>query len=1366
MRNCRPIQYISGLFRHICAGVAFAVVCVFMTINAGAVEFKNHKRLGLRQGLSTSYVSRVVQDNDGVMWVGTDIGLFSFDGHSFRQYTHENSGIAGHTVSALYHDRNSDKLWVGTKSGICRIDCRSRVVETDVLSDSAGIFNMAHIAPASDGGIWLVNHYYTIVHLDKEGKETVYDSRKIEGLPKTFTCAVDDGKGHLVIAHNNEGVSMLDISAGKVRNYSYMRDPKNGVPQGTVHSVFIDSHKNIWLTSNHGLSLFIPEREEFHTFRHDPENPASIAGDRVFSVYEDSKGLMWVGCDMGRVSIFNPGDLTADNPANLKFRNFSVGKGGRGIANGNVRSIFEDSFGNMWMCNYGAGLEFISHMQSPFRTLPYFSAPTAGLDNKVIWSVFADKDGATLLGATNSIGVYRNGKIEDVIDLSSVISHPFARVTTLGRAGDELLAGFYDDGMLRLDRSTHRLDRIDLGKPDVGVNVIFNDPCGGTLIGCSEGIFKYDRGKATYLGLPNRLMGNVSVTGIARDRSNRLWVGTFGNGVFIFDGTFGKALHIGAGSMGSATVNSLYLDSKGWMWIVTNKSLCVVKDPDRNAAVALLRHSSSSLSDNLRAIAEDASGRIWFSTDTGVHVWISGKNEFMSFPSEFVLPNFNDRAAACDSSGNMIFAGGTGACMFSPDFIHDQRKAGKVRIVECLGIDGGNDTRRDYYAGKDIRIDHGSSVSIVFTIADYAKTPFVEYAVMLEGADSEWSHPSHDNYVVYRNLSPGKYNFKVRARMPNEAWDDVSLASVDLTVMPPVWNTWWANAIYITIIAAGIFLWIRCYKRRVNRRTQLEMERKNDVDKMELNEERLRFYTNITHELRTPLTLILGPLEDLVADGSVPDQFKEKIKIIHVSALRLLSLINQLLEFRKMDTHNRRLHVCRRNLADYVTEIWLRYKELNRNSKVRYVIDVDKEAGDYDLYFDPEVIFTILNNLLSNAVKYTPKGTITLSIGRSCDNGSRYVTISVADTGYGIEPQALPYIFDRYYQAAGKHQASGTGIGLALVKSLSDLHEGIMEVESTPGKGTVFTLKLLEDNTYPSALHSVSSPDEETDGEAGVDDGGNDSRPLVLVVEDNADIREYICSSLGKTYRVIEASDGKEGFEAAVGSDPDVVVTDLMMPVMDGLEMLAKIKKDIRTSHIPVVLLTARDSLQDRERGYDCGADSYLTKPFSAKLLLSRINNILAMRSQLASRLTSVEVEENIKVLPDSDDERQAVVPEIRLGKFDREFLDKFTALVDANLTKPELDMTFMQENLNMSHSTLYRKIKGLTGLSGKEFIRKLRLRHSVEMLADGYQVSEAAYESGFNDMGYFRACFKEEYGMSPSQYAKTLRAKPEIPPV
>lgn len=534
------------------------------------------------------------------------------------------------------------------------------------------------------------------------------------------------------------------------------------------------------------------------------------------------------------------------------------------------------------------------------------------------------------------------------------------------------------------------------------------------------------------------------------------------------------------------------------------------------------------------------------------------------------------------------------------------------------------------------------------------------------------------------------------------------------------------------------------------------MERRKSIDEQQLNNERLRFYTNITHELRTPLTLILGPLEDLVADKQFPDVYKKRIKMIHSSALRLLNLINQILEFRKTETQNRRLAVAKGQISPVVTEIGLRYKELNHNEKVSIKLNIDNIP---EIYFDSDIIHTVLNNLLSNAVKYTPEGSIDLTLKTIKINDEDLVEISVADTGYGIDQKALPHIFDRYYQAEGKHQASGTGIGLALVRSLSELHEGSLSVDSEVGKGTVFTFRLKVNNTYPNALHKESSPHVEKIEEQPAEEITN-KQPVVLVVEDNDDIREYIESSLSPKYSVITAINGQEGVDLAKKYIPDAIISDIMMPVMDGMELCKTVKEDINTSHIPVILLTAKDSIQDKEAGYEIGADSYLTKPFSAKLLISRIHNILESRRMLASIISAhvkgADAVASDTVTIEKTDPKESA-PALSLSKLDEAFIQKFTKIVEDNLTMSELDMAYMQDALNMSHSTLYRKLKGLTGMSGNEFIRKIRLKRGYELLKEGCNVSEAAYSCGFNDVGYFRNCFKDEYGMSPSQFIKQL---------
>ena len=537
------------------------------------------------------------------------------------------------------------------------------------------------------------------------------------------------------------------------------------------------------------------------------------------------------------------------------------------------------------------------------------------------------------------------------------------------------------------------------------------------------------------------------------------------------------------------------------------------------------------------------------------------------------------------------------------------------------------------------------------------------------------------------------------------------------------------------------------------------LEKKNHEQEQELNQERLRFYTNITHELRTPLTLILGPLEDMQKDQSLPARQAQKLSVIHQSALRLLNLINQILEFRKTETQNKKLCVCKGNIAPLIYETGLKYKELNQKTKIDFRIQIEKE--EMLLFFDKEIVTIILDNLISNAIKYTEQGRITLSLYQTMRNEVAYTEIKVSDTGYGISAEALPHIFDRYYQESGSHQASGTGIGLALVRNLVELHEGEIRVESTQNEGSSFYISLLTDNIYPNALHADSTEQAEKEEEVqnvssdDVQDAAMDSgKPILLIVEDNEEIQNYIAESFSDSFEVITANNGEEGKQQALSRIPDIIVSDIMMPVMDGITLCRQLKDDVRTSHIPIILLTAKDSLQDKEEGYEVGADSYLTKPFSASLLRSRINNLLESRKKLVAQFQS-------QPTPSSHadiNEKRTMITEA-LSKLDNEFIGKITQLIEENLSSEKIDITYLSDKMCMSGSTLYRKMKALTGLSTNEYIRKVKMENAERLLLEGkYNISEIAYKVGMNSSGYFRQCFKDEFGVSPSDYLKQIK--------
>lgn len=791
-------------------------------------------------------------------------------------------------------------------------------------------------------------------------------------------------------------------------------------------------------------------------------------------------------------------------------------------------------------------------------------------------------------------------------------------------------------------------------------------------------------------------------------------------------------------------------DSRKRILVATREGIIIFKDVSQPNIFVSFGAKEGLENTQVRAIQEDHDGYIWISTNGGISRLDEKNKRFYNYNYHDGIPmgDFMDGSTCITPDGTLFFGSQNGACYFNPRELSSPREVSPVTITQFFIYNKQTESRDTRLpvpiSNRIVELPYNQNTfNISFNVLDYTQSSQVEFSYMLEGLENAWYSTQGDNQVTFRNIPHGNYVFKVKTRFRNQEWNE-NAAQLTVVIAPPLWLTWYAKLGYVILFIFALYALLRFYKRKLDLESSLEVERKQSLNKQELNEERLRFYINITHELRTPLTLILGPLEDLLSDATLSPKHANKISIIHDSATRLLNLINRILEFRKTETQNRKLSVAKGDLGQLVQEVGLRYKELNPNNKVNYHIHIETE--DTEIFYDADMITIILDNLMSNAAKYTSEGDITLSLRSVEENQIKYTEISVSDTGHGIDAEALPHIFDRYYQAKSKYQASGSGIGLALVKGLSELHEGILKVESAVDTGTTFTLRLLTENTYPNAIHAQHDMEKKPMDaeETTITDTPTENHPIVLVVEDNADIREYIRSSFTDIYEVITAKDGKEGWELAQVRIPNIIVSDIMMPVMDGIELCKRIKEDMRTSHIPVILLTAKDSLQDKEEGYASGADSYLTKPFSAKLLHSRINNLLETRKKIASLLA----------LADTQPKQESAVSS--LNKLDNEFLQKITQIIEENLEMEKMDIAFIADKMCMSHSTLYRKIKGLTDMSANEFIRKVKMRKGVELLMSGqYTISEIAYMIGFSSVAYFRQCFKDEYGMSPSDYVK-----------
>lgn len=1322
------------------------------------------KNLGLKEGLSNGFVNDMIIDGQGFIWAATESGLTRIAGTKCTIFKNNNSNIDNDGIMGLYYNKESNSIWILFKNGhIDVFDCKTQ--QFIHFTQKIPKKSVADIKGAADGGIWIAYYDGTIQHYTpKNQKFSTISNKRLPNIKNGIRSITDDGNDHLYIGLRIEGLYVYNLRTQKTKYFRHNPNDPQSLPGDNVRSICIDHAKNIWVGTNLGLGLLDPFTGKFKVFKHIANNPASLAGDNIHQIIEMNDRTLWIASDIGGISVL---DLNLyKNPLTEELKFSQITKENSGLSSNNNRRIIQDSFGNIWIANYSMGIDFIAKSAASINTLQYM-----GKALEEVTGLYCDHQGNLWIGRDNLMSLYQNGKLMQTWNFSSYLSNSSSSIYVFeeDKKGN-IWCGTSDNGVLKFNPHTHSFTRINYAQ-NLDVHALCENAQGKMWVGTEAGIFSVENDKINKEQELNRQMGNnpTIIYSIKEDNYGQIWIGTLDRGVFVFSKQMKLIVHLTEKNLlATNSINHIIKDADGGIWMATMRGLAYVQNPLQPGAIKNYDERYGIKDSHIRAISQDKQGNIWVSMFSGIACLNIHKQRFYNYDYESGIPtsNFVEASAVTTPDGTIYFGSPGGICFFNPQQLTEPKAVSPIQIINCERVGKLSDqfASRLISPNKEgiICLSHDDNTfKINFTIKDFSQEGNVEYSYMMKGLDDQWYETEGDNEVTFRNLKPGDYTFIIRAKLKNQDWEDASTAEMKVVVNPPLWLTWWAKLCYVLLIMGILGYFFRSYQKQLLLRNSLVQEKWESKQRQQVNEERLRFFTNITHELRTPLTLILGPLEDLMEDKEIAERVHHKIGCIHASAERLLNLINDILEFRKTQTQNRKLTVAKANLGAFVREIGVRFKDLNQNSRLNIRLNI--KTGVPELYFDSEVINTVINNLMSNAIKYTPEGSITLSLTMPEDNT---VAIAVEDTGYGIDKDALPHICDRYYQENGNHQASGTGIGLALVKSLATLHQAVLTVESEKGRGSKFTFSLRADRTYPEALHKDDNQDLATaenaeENETTSKEPTEDIRPLLLIVEDNADIRLYIEESLHEDYRIIQACNGREGMEQAFSKVPDIIVSDIMMPEMDGIKMTHILKEDIRTSHIPIILLTAKTSINDQEEGYDSGADSYLTKPFSAKLLHSRIRNILSGRRRLADYI----VQKNISQFETSADEQQTSpkateekedAMTCQISNLDKKFLEKLNKLIENHISTDDLDMAFMTDKMAMSHSSFYRKVKALTGMSANEYIKKAKLRHSMTLLKKGeYSIAEVAILAGFNNLGNFRESFKREFGKSPSEILK-----------
>ncbi len=1315
----------KNAIKSICSALLFGIFSVGNAVAGVRNEQDSKVWIQLDDGLTNNYIMSLSEDRYGGLWIGTEEGMNRFDGVDIRNYMKNSGVLTGNEINKILLDRFSDKVWVATqRAGISVYDFHEG--KTWSLRYGEGMWlslpsdEVTDIEQDESGRIWFTTYTKGAGCYDPaEETITVYDPSNVEGMDHSYFRALELGPdGKIYLASYGGGVTVLDPGARTAVRYRHVPGDPNSLPSNQIGCLYKDCDNNIWVGTRAGLALFRPVTMDFHIFNH--KNTGLPDGFIMSVLVTSEKELL--------VSPGYNGLWRMDISSGIYGQKFERVPDIEELNNASIRAMHKDGFGNLWIGSYGHGLLCCRKDHSKFTVISDMPENSITcLEFSADGNLIAGTDGG---GLNVFDGELRMTKVSDekIFDRSIFSIHQ-------GSDG-KVWVGSFNKPVVVTDCSLS-------GKFEIQIPEVRDFQEQGDImwvVSGLRGLYAVDKKTYKEIGryaapdhFPDNYLRNIVI-----DNDGNIWIGTLRCGLFVFDSEMNSiALYNADSGLPSNTVNHLMLDRKGNVWAATAEGLVRFKDAVGDEYEQIDFHSKIR-SENIKAVAEDEKGMIWFSTSVSICWYDPNTNSIREFDhrSRLADGNYAPAAVAADGEGKLCFGSTKGLTLFSPEDIYVSSGSPSLHFSEMnlFDTDEPLENRNEtlILAGREsVTLKHWqNNFTVSFAVDNFGISDVVEYSYKVEGRDNKWYPVDNQNEVTFRQLDPGRYKLLVRSRMQNEEWNG-KLIALDITVTPPFYASHIAVAIYVIIFIILLFLIAHYYKIRLSHKNELILEKETIARIKEVNEERLRFYTNITHELRTPLTLIIGPLEDLAKDMSLPEKSRQKVSVVLKNSQILMELINKLLAFRKAETHNVQLRPVYADLSKTVEDVSLIFSEANTNRNVELVFEIEKGVMTR---FDSELLATILRNLLSNAMKYTSSGYVKVSLKRIWVDNEGYADISVEDSGKGISKDNLEKIFDRYYQVAG--QAYGSGIGLSLVKKYVKLHGGRIIVESELGKGSTFTVRLpmlpfAEEESELAASMTVAD-------EA-------DKRPQVVVVDDNDDIRKYVKGILIDQFDVYTAKNGAEGLKLIGMHIPDLVITDIMMPVMDGIQLCANIKKDLRLSHIPVILLTAKDTIEDRSEGYEAGADSYISKPFTSGIIRARVSNLIESRKKIMAQFAAA--------IPEN---KEIEVARSNYATIDNEYLKKITELIEENISSENLDVLWLADEMNMSPSTLYRKLKGLVGISANEYIRKIRMRKAATMLASGqYNVSETSWNVGISSMIYFRQCFKEEYGVSPSEYRK-----------
>nr|WP_172623074.1 two-component regulator propeller domain-containing protein [Flavisolibacter ginsenosidimutans] len=1321
-------------------------------------------------------MTSILQDKNGFMWIGTRGGLQRFNGYEMKLLKNDfgsDKNLLSQSIEVLQNGRENN-IWIGTKSGgLSEYNLSTgKITNYDSAGRTIRDFNSDYVLSLfdADADRLLIGTWKGFAFLNKKkGQFTVVNSDW-----KTFDIQSDRTGGYWLAT--SAGLRHLNSNLENDGSYNF------GFTGIDVTSIVVDRRENVlWLgTWQQGLIYFNPVTKQTLIYKHEDGNEQSLSSNNTYKILQDSNGAIWVGTWGGGLNLFDKASKT--------FKKIHLNIPGINTTDNQIiLSIRETQPGLLWVGTDGTGFFKLDINQKKFLNIGFNNEHNPFNGSTHIIGTFVDPYNKLWIGRKGGQIKYSSNwdgnqqpALHDLLFANS--SKTIYEARAFLQTGDYLWIAT-NQGLVRVVNRGNLLGKPEVFLPDKNdsfaisgrkLDDIKQDASGKIWIGTQEkglsAIVGFDKANKplfkNYLhkyGEQNAIQ-NERVSCLLVDSKDRLWFGTY-KGLHLYNRAnddFKNFVQTNdpRTSISNNTVLCLAEDDAGNIWAGTQFGLNkITVDATGQLLVKRFTTKEGLPSDYIHAVRPDKNGIVWVSTNKGIIKINSVTGAINVFDKRDGIQSdiFSENASFRDKQGRFFFGGVEGLTYFHPDSIKINSFTPPLFFTN-LSINNqpyefgkANDAtsvlNKPFEETESITLNDNQNIfSIQFAALDFHAPDKNDYMYKLEGFNKDWVYTGNERQVSFTNLKPGTYYLKVKATNSDKLWN-TTVRQLKINILPPIWKTWWAYSIYIALFI--FLLWLTRYLglRELALKNQLALARLDGEQEKKLANYKERLFTNISHEFRTPLTLILGPLDDLLQRKKLEATVDKSLRLIQKQSKRMLRMVNQLLDFQKAEAGSLKLSPQPGELVSFCHDVYLLFKEEAARKNIEYVFESEDKFLSFT--FDHNKLEIIIFNLLSNAFKFTGKdGFIKLSVR---NRFKQYCEIIVEDNGAGIGQTEIDKIFDRFYRGKEMDAAaiSGTGIGLSFVKELAELHGGTIIAQSDGIKGATFRLKLpfkshvdgvLYDAACYPQIESSTNPYEMSDENVATKEMDQEL-PIILVVEDEADILQYIYEILSPSFKVVTATNGKEGLAQALEAIPDLVVSDVMMPEMDGMELCRMLKSDKRTSHIPVILLTALSDMAHHIQGIKEGADVYLPKPFNSQLLLVHIHNLIKSRDNLkelyAKRIT-------------------LGVGKFEITTYEEEFLDKLVKLVEENITVSEFGNDDLANLMFMSRSTFYRKLKAVTGMSGNEFIRTARLNYAVKLLESGkYSVADAAFEAGFNDVKYFRKRFQDQFGSTPSEYKK-----------